>query len=112
MAGFARLRAPAGVTESDAASIGPGALATIPGGFAGLRALVQARNMAQAEHVARQNALMEMLLARFRSAMGAVSQPAGTQLTRPWPGIYKAAESAGRTVPKSYGNPRTYTLEP
>lgn len=119
MAGFARLRAPQGVTPGDITSIGPGMLATVPqaGGLAKLMDLIRARNAAQAERVASQNALMEAILARFRSAMGAVSRPgriaeegaAGT-LTRPWPGIYKGPIEQGRTVPKSYRSPRTYDL--
>ena len=36
--------------------------------------------------------------------------PRVSELTRPWPGVYKGGEARGRTQPKSYRSPKTYDL--
>lgn len=92
MAGFARLRAPAGVTPEDVTSIGPATLSTRTDVAIAFRRLVD-------------------LLRMRRAAPNLAELAASGQLTRPWPGVYKGAIEAGRTAPRSYATPRTYTLE-
>ena len=49
---------------------------------------------------------------RYTPSMQGSRPPGGfAKLSRPWPGVYKGSLEQGRTQPRSYRNPRTYTVE-